>query len=204
MSSTEYGPLKKPLGISFPKDRQALYKMAMMYVKKDYDWAEFGVHEGRTAKLWLTHLPLDKKIYLFDSFEGLPEDWAGVNNFGETRLTTKGTFALDKVPTFNDDRAIIKAGWFEDAVPAFVKNYDKEALSFVHLDADLYSSTKTVLDGIKHLINPDTVLLFDEFCGDPRHQAHEYKAFTEFISENNLTPEYLCNDRNNRVALRLK
>tara|TARA_R100001594_G_scaffold86912_1_gene121286 strand:- start:344 stop:955 length:612 start_codon:yes stop_codon:yes gene_type:complete len=196
---------KKPLGISFPDNREGFYKMAMSYVKKDYDWAEFGVYRGVTAQLWLDqYLPSDKKLYLFDSFEGLPEDWAGVNNYGEKRFSPKGTFALDGIPNFNDDRVVLQVGWFEDTVPTFVKNYNKKALSFVHLDADLYSSTKTVLNGIKHLINPDTIIIFDELCGDPRQQEHEYKAFEEFVFKNNLTPEYICNDKNNRVALRVK
>ena len=120
---------KKPLGISFPDNRKGFYHMAMSYTKNDYDWAEFGVYKGITAKIWLGpsfggpdngvgngvpfthHLPLDKKLYLFDSFEGLPEDWAGVNNYGEERFSPKGTFALDNIPKFDDDRVVLQVGW---------------------------------------------------------------------------------------------
>ena len=42
------------------------------------DWAQFGVFKGESARLlegFCRGVP-DRKLYLFDSFEGLPEGWA--------------------------------------------------------------------------------------------------------------------------------
>jgi len=189
----------QPLGQSLSLN--SFYQMAMSHTKKDYDWAEFGVYKGITGKIWLKYLPTDKKIYFFDSFKGLPEEWA---NSTRSLVSPIGTFAIDP-PNFGDPRAVLQIGWFEDTVPTFVENYKEKFLSFIHIDCDLYSSTKTVLNGLKDLISPKTVIVFDELCGELRHQEHEYKAFEEFVLENKLIPKYICNEKmNSRVALRLK
>jgi len=200
MNSTLIKDFSKPLGIPFPSV-YAFYTMAMQYVKKDFSWAEFGTFRGISARIFLQFLPQNKNFYLFDSFEGLPEEWA--DSKGD-EVSPAGTFAR-QVPEFDDHRAILKVGWFEDTISPFIQEYKEKGLSFIHVDCDLYSSTKTVLNGVRDLITPETVLIFDELCGVLRHQEHEYKAFEEFVLENNLEPEYLCSEKNNtRVALRLK
>ena len=73
--STLIKDFSKPLGISFPSV-PAFYVMAMQYVKKDFSWAEFGTFKGVSARIFLQFLPQNKNFYLFDSFEGLPEEWA--------------------------------------------------------------------------------------------------------------------------------
>jgi hypothetical protein len=49
----------------------------------------------------------------------------------------------------------------------------------VHLDADLYSSTKYVLKQLAPWLHPDTVLIFDEFYD----REHELKALDEYLTE---------------------
>ena len=55
----------KPLGE--PVDRGEFAEIVVTHIKEDFDWAEFGVYTGGTAKFWLEHLPIDKKIYLFEN-----------------------------------------------------------------------------------------------------------------------------------------
>tara|TARA_Y100000310_G_scaffold167381_1_gene167131 strand:- start:248 stop:856 length:609 start_codon:yes stop_codon:yes gene_type:complete len=189
-----------PLGIPLANPH-LFYRMAMQYVKKDFSWAEFGTFKGITARIFLQFLPKDKNLYLFDSFKGLPEEWADSKR---DEVSPIGTFARNP-PNFDDSRAILQVGWFDDTVPLFVKDYKERGFSFIHIDCDLYSSTKTVLNGIKKLILPETVIIFDELCGVLRHQEHEYRAYEEFVIENNLKAEYICSEKNNtRVAVRLK
>lgn len=47
----------------------------------------------------------------------------------------------------------------------------------IHIDADLYSSTKFVLETLRESTVSDTLIIFDEFCD----RLHEMKAFDEFI-----------------------
>jgi hypothetical protein len=128
-------------------------------------WAEFGVEVGCSAQFFLRNLPNNGRFYLFDSFEGLPEDWKGD--------TPKGHFDCGgRVPNFDDLRVVIKKGWFEDTLPI------DETLDFVHIDCDLYSSTKTVLENIN--VKKGTIILFDEFWGYDEYADHEYKALMEW------------------------
>ena len=61
----------------------------------DMFYLEFGVFKGKSINFFSKYV---KKIYGFDSFEGLREHWAGALN------APKGTFNLDKkIPALNDN-----------------------------------------------------------------------------------------------------
>ena len=64
-------------------------------------------------------------------------------------------------------------------------------MAFIHIDCDLYSSTKTIFELLGERICPGTVILFDEYFNFHNWQKHEYKAFQEFVKEHNVTYEYL-------------
>lgn len=147
-------------------------------------WAEFGVAGGRSARYFLEHLPDNGKLYLFDSFEGLPEPWVFSSRYGKDDQWAQ----LGK-PEFNDPRAIIKEGWFADTLPL------DDPLGFVHIDCDLYSSTKTVLEGIN--VGKGTIILFDELIGYPRYEEHEYKALLEWGRKYRV----IAKDNDTRVAI---
>ena len=51
-------------------------EFALKHINHEYKLIlEFGVYKGTTTRIIRNSLPLDYKIYGFDSFEGLPEDW---------------------------------------------------------------------------------------------------------------------------------
>ncbi len=132
-------------------------------------YLEFGVHRGASMRMWselLTHP--ESRLHGFDSFEGLPEDW--------TLHDGKGTFSTDgQAPVLADPRVTFVPGWFEATLPGHeLPAHDRLV---VHLDADLYSSTKTVLAALERHIVPGTYLLFDEFSD----RLHELRAFDEFL-----------------------
>ncbi|MGH7745740.1 MAG: TylF/MycF/NovP-related O-methyltransferase, partial [Candidatus Dormibacteria bacterium] len=66
-------------------------------------------------------------------------------------------------------------GWFNDTVPGY-RLPDHEIL-FVNCDADLYSSTHTILTYIGPHLRSGDYLYFDEF----HHNHQERKAFDEFV-----------------------
>ena len=76
----------------------------------------------------------------------------------------------------------------------------KEPLSFIFIDCDLYSSTKTVLDNISHLIAPGTVIVFDEYFV-PGLEKDEMSAFLEFVSAQKLRYRYLARAQNGSVSV---
>ena len=76
--------------------------------------------------------------------------------------------------------------------------------SFVFMDCNLYSSTKTVLDLLKSRIVKDTIIVFDEFFNYPGWQNGEFKAFMEYTEENHINYEYLAYDkRRQEVVIRI-
>ena len=153
---------------------------------------EFGVATGTTLKLIADVVAGDRTVVGFDVFTGLPETWRTGFPAGE--------FAQEPpdIPG-----AGVVAGLFEDTLPAFLADTD-EPISFVHVDCDLYSSTKTVLDLVGDRLAPDAVLMFDEFFNYPGWQQHEYRAWTEFIARTGRTFEYLAYTGNNeQVVVRL-
>lgn len=121
------------------------------------DWLQFGVFKGHTARILESYILPGRKLHLFDSFEGLPEEWSNTN-FG------KGHFKIAEgsIPQFDPRRSVIHKGWFSDTLGPYKEKYPNP-ISFIHLDADLYSSTMTVLEELNDQIIPGTILLFDEF-----------------------------------------
>ncbi|WP_194944091.1 class I SAM-dependent methyltransferase [Aeromicrobium sp. S22] len=150
---------------------------------------EFGVATGLTMReIAANRLP----AHGFDSFEGLPEAWRG--GFAE------GAFAQD-LPDVGE--AELHRGWFEDSLPGFLETHDGP-IAFVHMDADLYSSTKTIFDLAFDRFAPGTIILFDEYFNFPGWQQHEHKAFTEFLELYEGGAEYIgFNALHEQVAVRL-
>ncbi|MDX1882293.1 class I SAM-dependent methyltransferase [Mycolicibacterium sp. 120270] len=153
---------------------------------------EFGVATGSTLRLIADAVAADRTVAGFDVFTGLPETWRTGFPAGE--------FAQEPpdVPG-----ATVIAGLFEDTLPAFLAETD-EPIAFMHIDCDLYSSTKTVFDHTADRLAPDTVLVFDEFFNYPGWQQHEYRAWTEFVERSGRSFEYLAYTGNHeQVVVRL-
>lgn len=143
-------------------------------------YLEFGVYSGKTINQ-IADLKKDRIIYGFDSFEGLPETWRSGFEAGK--------FLKDILPEVRDNVTLIK-GWFDETLPSFIQEHN-EICAFVHIDCDLYSSSKTVLDYLAGRIVKGTIILFDEYFNYPGWKHNEFKAFQEFISASELKYEYI-------------
>lgn len=138
---------------------------------------EFGVYRGETIQ---SLAPSVKNvIYGFDSFDGLHENWDTDNPQWKYSLGGKiperDYIGNDWLPNVR----LIK-GYFENTLPKFLED-NKEKVSFLHIDCDLYSSTKTILTLLKDRIVPGTVICFDEIYDYNDYRDHEIKAFAEFL-----------------------
>jgi hypothetical protein len=131
---------------------------------------EFGVYSGKTLSTIAQKFP--GQTFGFDSFDGLPEYWR--DGFPE------GKFKVDIKP-FIQGAEIIE-GLFQDSLEPFLQGLTSK-ISFIHLDADLYSSTKYVLTELNYLIEPNCIILFDEFMNYPGFESHEFLAFSEWCDE---------------------
>lgn len=136
------------------------------------DWAEFGVAEGHSAKLLLRNLPdQGTRLWLFDSFKGLPEEW--------DEYHPKGHFACRR-PGFEDERIVFVEGLFQETLPSW---RPEVPLALVHIDCDLYSSATAVLRSLTDKLAPGAILVFDEILGSPLCFQNEGRALIEWLVE---------------------
>ena len=163
---------------SYP-DKFALLKAALAHVKVQGLFCEFGVYSGTTINFIASQTA--NEVHGFDSFEGLPEDWRAGHE--------KGKFKLQSLPTVRPNVRLHK-GLFEHTIPPFRDKY-RGPLAFVHFDADLYSSTRTIFDMLGDCIVPGTVMQFDEFFNHPNWVEGEYKAFSEFCAAHEVVVNFL-------------
>jgi hypothetical protein len=154
-------------------------------------YAEFGVYHGHSLRRIRALLDPAVPLYGFDSFEGLPERWNGF---------PAGTFATGARPDLPNTQLVV--GRFEDTLPGFVQAHP-EHVSFLHIDCDLYSSTRTVLTALADRIVPGTVILFDEIFGFAGFEPHEYRAFCEFIAETGRRFDVIARWTTYRAAVRI-
>lgn len=153
---------------------------ALSMVEIDGLYLEFGVYSGKTIN-HAAKLKPDHQMYGFDSFEGLPDTWR--TGF------YKEKFATDIIPEVRENVELV-IGWFDETLPDFVAQHT-EPCAYIHVDCDLYSSTKTVFKYLKDRIIPGTVIVFDEYFNYPSWEEHEFKAFQEFVHENSIEYEYI-------------
>ena len=142
---------------------------------------EFGVWSGKTINLVADSV--DTMVHGFDSFEGLPEDWFGTYLKG--RFHTHGT-----LPEVRPN-VKLHVGWFQDTLPAFIAEH-REQIAFLHVDCDLYSSTKTIFDFLGDRLRLGSVIVFDEYFNYPGWRDHEYRAFQELVERHSLKYRYLA------------
>ncbi|MFB3916005.1 MAG: class I SAM-dependent methyltransferase [Terriglobales bacterium] len=154
---------------------------------------EFGVYSGKTINYiaskrnWLVHG--------FDSFEGLPECWR--DGF------EKGYFKVESLPQVRANVRLHK-GWFVESIPQFLSSLEDKAIpiSYLHVDCDLYSSTKTIFDLLGNRIVPGTVIVFDEYFNYDGWEHGEFLAFQEFVQANSIRYDYLTyNSKHEQVAV---
>jgi hypothetical protein len=161
---------------------------------------EFGVFSGETIN-HMANLRPDLKFTGFDSFEGLPEDF----DAGEKIVPANAFDRGGKLPEVEDNVTLVK-GWFDDTLQLWVDEQllhqlpNKPYISFVNMDADIYSSTSYVLNTINDFIKPGTVIRFDELsCWRyvfseasskniqrvyyTNWKAHEWKAMNEWLEQ---------------------
>lgn len=171
-------------------------------VKLEGLFIELGVCTGKTIN-FIAALNPHKKIYGFDSFEGLPEDWVRAD-----KVIPVGTFGFKNpaiLPPVLHNVELIR-GWFSDTLPTFTKGSDpSQPLAFLHIDSDIYSSAATAFEILGDRIQIGTILVFDELYNYPGYENHEFKAFQEFLSKHNFTARYLAyNIYHEQVAIQIE
>jgi hypothetical protein len=188
--TVDYIEASMPDALGFENQRE-LTAYALTAAKADGHYLEFGVFTGGTIRFIAARVG-GRKLHGFDSFEGLPQDWGGFN-LGRRAFDVGGK--LPRVPA----NVELHRGWFDDSLPPWLAANPGQ-VAFIHVDCDLYSSTRTIFQLLGDRIVSGTIILFDEYFNYPNWERHEFKAFQELVAERRIKYTYLAYARQQVVV----
>lgn len=142
------------------------------------DVVEFGVFKGHTAVALdaaLERSGSTKRLFLFDSFAGMPPSAHPLDRHWQTGDLTSDALRLERV--FQDStRVQIVPGFFSESLP----KWPALRFSFCHIDCDLFSSTMECLEYVHPRLSPGGAVVFDDFgfrrCGGARQAVEEFAS----------------------------
>lgn len=127
------------------------------------------------------------RFFAFDSFEGLPA-LEGVDTLG--RDFAEGKYACSEAGLrarldsagIPPERLVTVPGWFEQTCrPETIDKLRLRKASIIHVDCDLYTSARVVLDFVTPLLTDGTILIFDDwYCFRGHPDLGEQRAFEEW------------------------
>jgi len=167
--------VKKNTAVFIPQ-LSLLYKLSKDIENRSVlgDVVECGVFNGGSAAIIASicckESRLDRKMWLFDSFEGLPNPTAidgekakYYEMFGNKALMCHGDlsevkkiFRKFEIPM--SDIQIVK-GWFHETFPCVEIN----KISLLHIDADWYESVKLCLETFYDNVQPGGFIVIDDY-----------------------------------------
>lgn len=156
-----------------PSELFFVYSFAKNQTSIEGDYAEVGVFKGATAKA-ICESKGNKQLHLFDTFEGLPE----VDKI-DTKYKTKmwkSDFQKVKHKLQRYPHVHIYKGLFPET-GNFIQN---KKFAFVHLDVDIYKSTKDCLEFFYDKMSKGGIIISHDY-----HAQGVKKAFDEFFKDKN-------------------
>lgn len=149
------------------------------------DIVECGVLNGGSAAALSFGAP-NKRLYLFDSFMGMPEPtkedtdeaWKDV---GVPKLVGSIEKVKSAMSIVNANDFVIVPGWFEHtfSLPSPIRK-----ISILHIDCDWYESVKMCLERFYPLVEWGGIVVLDDFG----HWEGCREAFYHWAENNNTYP----------------
>jgi Macrocin-O-methyltransferase (TylF) len=175
------------LPVIWYKDRFDVLSHAAAIAPADGLVLEFGVASGATINhLAGTPALRERRIFGFDSFRGLPSAWANY---------PLGHFAC--APPAVPANVELRVGLFAETLPPFLAEHAGPC-ALVHIDCDLYSSTRTVLDALTPRIVAGTVVALDEYW---IVVEEEQRAFCEWLAATGRSCWHECRSLEQLVVM---
>ena len=136
------------------------------------DIAEVGVFRGASAKV-ICEAKGDRRLHLFDTFEGLPAPGDIDTAFREGQYAS----SLESVREYLKDYA--QVALYKGRFPGTGASVTGLVFSFVHLDVDLYESTLAALEFFYPRLKAGGVIISHDYV----EFAGVRKAFDEFFAQ---------------------
>lgn len=150
------------------------------------DLIETGVWRGGATILMRATLEAygaeDRRVWVADSFEGLPPPDAGkypedegdeLHTFEEFQVSVEAVKSNFERYGLLDDQVCFLKGWFRDTLPGA----PLEELAVIRLDGDMYESTMDTLIHLYPKLSPGGYLIVDDYGNFPacRQAIHDYR-----------------------------
>jgi len=126
--------------------------------------AELGVFAGGTARL-ICEAKGDATLHLFDVFDTLQGTAAPAPN-DELAAEVRGRFGTWHTPRATVERLLADypaVAFHPGVFPASARGLEQEQFCFVHLDADLESSTREALRFFHPRLRPGGIIVGDDY-----------------------------------------
>ena len=179
--------------------------LSVQYVREadvSGDVAEFGTMTGRTAvdlaravsKFGLSRCGRRRRLYLFDSFQGLPRATSPIDQAaphvqdgvwcpGSCHGISKQQLGRLCQRHLSADRMRILDGWFSDTLSTLPAGTQ---FALMHIDSDLYQSAVDVLDFCfsRQMVAPAGIILFDDWDANRADPTFgERRAWSECVTK---------------------
>jgi O-methyltransferase len=153
-----------------------LYTLLRQATNLSGDIWECGVYKGGTAAMMAAMLndsDRSKRLYLFDTFEGMPEthaekDWHKKGDFADTSAEAVARYVG------HEDLCVIRKG----LIPETFAGLESAAIAFAHVDVDIYKSILDCLDFIWPRLSLGGFIVFDDYgfpsCPGARAAVDEF------------------------------
>lgn len=146
-------------------ETEKILELARMALEYPGDFVEMGCYKGDTSLILAEVLKhTDKKLWLYDSFEGLPEkseaDASALGiNFKKGELFTTKRELKERFLRANLKLPVIKKAWFNELIEVDLP----EKIAFCFLDGDLYESIRDSLKLVKKKIVNGGILIIHDY-----------------------------------------
>ena len=174
---------------------------------------EFGVYIGhsymRQVKEIINNYP-NSKLIGFDSWQGLPEETAGVwfpERHAKGKFSTTKDIVLSKLGELkNDPRFQFVDGFYDKSLTSDLQKTISN-LIFVNIDVDIHKSCVQVLEFIRPLLQKGTILYFDDWK-DPKDTYDgkwgEHLAWEQFSSKHKIEHKTLRINKYNQRYIEIE
>jgi predicted O-methyltransferase YrrM len=162
---------------------------AVLYIEENNipgDIVECGVARGGSAAMMALALrDRSRRLWLFDTFEGLPApSRENPDHHIASAYTNACRASLDEVRSSLQrlgigENTVMVPGLFQETLPGC----EVQSISILHVDGDWYESVKAVLQNLYDRVTPGGIVQFDDYG----HWAGARLAVDEFLRARNIT-----------------
>jgi O-methyltransferase len=149
------------------------------------DLVELGVFRGHTTLFCAEYVGFQdwpKRWWLYDTFEGIPDDQVAAGWAQSNKDLYGGTFSFEEVR----DRfaAFPNVDVIKGRVPEVLAEGAPDAIAFMHIDMNNPTAEIGALDALFERVSSGGIILFDDFCWATARA--QFDAETKWFAERGL------------------